>query len=97
MQVPTTIEADAARISRLIRSLSGPFLVSPDGSGAERFLESITEQAISGYISAGNFQCLIAETENHLVGVVALRDNIGMKATLFFSTSGPPGMKPKRS
>ena len=75
MQVRSATEADAERISSLIHSLSGPFFLFPDGSGAEPFLESLTEQAIRGYISASNFSYLVAELENELVGVVALRDN----------------------
>ena len=68
-------QADAAKISTLIRSLSGPFLVSPDGLGAGRFLDSITEQAVRSYISASNFSYLVAEIDSELVGVVALRDH----------------------
>lgn len=75
MQIRSATEADAGRISGLIRSLSGPFMLSPDGSGAERFLESISEQAIRGYILATNFSYLVAEFEGELAGVVALRDN----------------------
>jgi GNAT superfamily N-acetyltransferase len=75
MQVRSATEADAARISRLIHGLSGPFLLSPDGKGAEPFFESISEQAIRGYVSAGNFSYVVAEVEGALAGVVALRDN----------------------
>ncbi|MBA4256502.1 MAG: GNAT family N-acetyltransferase [Polaromonas sp.] len=75
MQIRSATDADAARISGLIQSLSGPFFLSPDGSGAELFLQSVTEQAIRGYVSASNFLYLIAEAENELAGVVALRDN----------------------
>jgi N-acetylglutamate synthase-like GNAT family acetyltransferase len=75
MQVRSATVADAERISSLIRSLSASFLLSQDGLGAERFLESITKQAIGGYIVASNFSYLVAEAENELVGLTALRDN----------------------
>lgn len=73
--IRSATEADAGRISELIRSLSRPFMLSPNGSGAEQFLESISEQAIRGYVMAGNFLYLVAEVESELVAVVALRDN----------------------
>lgn len=75
MQVRSATVADAGPISSLIHGLSGLFLLSPDGKGAEPFLESIGEQAIRGYVSAGNFSYLVAEFEGELAGVVALRDN----------------------
>jgi len=75
MQIRSATETDAKRISSLIHSLSGPFTVSPNGEGAEAFFASISEQAIRGYISAGNFSYLVAEVENELAGVVAMRDN----------------------
>jgi GNAT superfamily N-acetyltransferase len=75
MQVRSATVADAEQISSLIRSLSGPFLLSQDGSGAEPFLESIGAPAIRGYISASNFSYHVAEAENEVVGLVALRDN----------------------
>jgi GNAT superfamily N-acetyltransferase len=75
MQVRSATEIDAGRISNLIYSLSGPFLLSPDGAGAEPFLKSINEQAIRGYVLASNFSYFVAEVEGELAGVVALRDN----------------------
>jgi GNAT superfamily N-acetyltransferase len=75
MRIRGATETDAARISNLIQDLSAPFFLSPDGSGAELFLQSVTEQAIRGYLSAGNFSYLVAEVESELAGVVALRDN----------------------
>ncbi len=75
MRVRRATVADAQRISRLIRSLSGSFFLSPTATGAEPFLQSIGEQAIRGYISASNFSYHVAEAENEIVGLVALRDN----------------------
>jgi N-acetylglutamate synthase-like GNAT family acetyltransferase len=75
MQIRRATEVDAARISSLIHSLSDTLILSPDGLGAEPFLDSITAQAVRGYISASNFSYLVAEIDDELVGAVALRDN----------------------
>jgi len=75
MKVERAAVSDAPRISALIRELSKPFLVSPSGEGAEPFFAAIGEAAIQGYVSAGNFEYYVAEVENQLAGVVALRDN----------------------
>jgi N-acetylglutamate synthase-like GNAT family acetyltransferase len=69
-----TIE-DAPQISALIRSLSEPFFVTPGGEGSELFMQSISEAAIQGYVTASNFHYQVAESEGRLVGVVAVRDN----------------------
>jgi GNAT superfamily N-acetyltransferase len=75
MKIRSATEADAAPVSSLIHSVSGTFILSPDGSGAEPFLDSITAQAVRGYISASNFSYLVAEIDDELAGAVALRDN----------------------
>ena len=75
MKVERAAIADAARVSALVRELSRPFLMSPSGEGAASFLASISETAIRGYVSSGNFEYWIAEQERLLAGVVALRDN----------------------
>ena len=75
MKVERATVADAPRISALIRELSQPFLVSPSGEGAEPFFAAIGESAIQGYVSASNFEYFVAEAQEQLAGVVALRDN----------------------
>lgn len=75
MRVRSATEADARRVSSLIHCLSKPFMLSPDGTGAELFLESISEQAIHGYIAGNRFLYLVSEVEDQLVAVAALRDN----------------------
>jgi GNAT superfamily N-acetyltransferase len=75
MNIERAAIADAPRISALIRTLSNPFFVSPTGDGAEPFLASVSESAIQGYISASNFEYLLAKKEDQLAGVIALRDN----------------------
>lgn len=75
VQVRTATAADVPRISALIRGLSAPFFISPSGEGAEPFLQAIGESAVLGYVTAENFNYLVAESQGHLLGVVALRDN----------------------
>jgi GNAT superfamily N-acetyltransferase len=67
--------ADAPAISALIRELSKPFLVSPSGEAAEPFFAAISEPAIQGYVSAGNFDYFVVKQEGLLAGAIALRDN----------------------
>ena len=75
MQVRPASEADAPALSGLIRGLSGPFFLLPNGEGAEIFLRSISEPAIRGYVTAENFWYQVAESNGQLVGIVAVRDN----------------------
>lgn len=75
MKVERADIADAPRISALIRQLSEPFLLSLSGEGAEQFFAAISESAIRGYISASNFDYFVAQQDNRLAGVIALRDN----------------------
>lgn len=74
MKIRTAQPDDAQPISALIRALSQPFLLSPNGVGAEPFFESISEEAIRRYIAADNFSYLVAERGDELVGVAAMRD-----------------------
>ncbi len=71
---PATLD-DVGRISQLIHGLSGPFLLSSDGAGAEQFFASIDELGIKRYVCADNFTYLVAEHLGTLAGLVALRDN----------------------
>jgi len=65
---------DAPAISRLIRSLSGPFYLSPSAEGAEKFLASTTADAIAADVVADRYTCFVAEEGESLAGYVALRD-----------------------
>jgi GNAT superfamily N-acetyltransferase len=75
MQVRLATIEDASQISALISGLSHPFFLTPGGEGAENFMQSISEAAVQGYITAPNFRYQVAESEGQLVGVVAVRDN----------------------
>jgi GNAT superfamily N-acetyltransferase len=74
MKIRAAVATDAKWISDMIRSLSHFFLVSPDGTGAEAFFKSINEDSIRRYIKAENFACYVAEIDDEVAGVVAIRD-----------------------
>lgn len=68
-------DADASRISDLILGLAPYFTLHPDGQGAEVFLESINTKGVQGFLQSTQFDYFIAEYQNQIAGVVALRDN----------------------
>ncbi len=68
-----TVE-DAGNISKLIHSVAHFFTLEPSGKGAERFMQSITTEAISGYIGSPGFHYLVAFQGHTLAGVAALRE-----------------------
>jgi ribosomal protein S18 acetylase RimI-like enzyme len=74
MKIRRAEEADAGSVSKLIHSLSQPFVASPDGSGAEQFFASVSEAATRRYILAANYDYFVAEVESVLAGIVVLRD-----------------------
>ncbi|WOB06857.1 GNAT family N-acetyltransferase [Piscinibacter gummiphilus] len=75
MRVEAANASDAEAISALIVELSEPFFLSPSRGGAERFLASISVEAVRGYLSSANFSYYVARSESRLAGFVALRDN----------------------
>jgi GNAT superfamily N-acetyltransferase len=74
MQIRKAIPEDAVAISALIRSVAHYFTVDPSGKGADRFLESITSQAVKNYIISDNIYYIAAFHHHELAGVAALKD-----------------------
>ena len=70
---PAAIE-DAEAFSALIRRFSPDFTVSPDGTGAEPFFESISAQAVAGYIADPRYRYHAAFDGADLAGFIAIRD-----------------------
>lgn len=68
-------ENDAEAIASLIQGLSHYFLSDPAEVGAEGFLASLSQTAISAYISNPAFCYIVGFLGNELAGVAALRDN----------------------
>lgn len=65
---------DAQAISALVTRFCHEFFVKPNGEGAESFLESVSEQAQSKYISDKRYHYLAAFADEQLVGFIAMRD-----------------------
>lgn len=74
VRVRSATADDAPGISALIQALAGGFTVRPGGEGAEAFFATVTEDAIRGYVASPAYRYLVAETEEGLAGVAALRD-----------------------
>ena len=67
--------ADAPAISALVLSLARYFLADPERpEAAEAFFQTISPEAIAGYIESGRFRYHLAESGGDLAGVVAIRD-----------------------
>lgn len=75
MNIRPAVAADAAKISSLIHLRSHLLTVSPTGEGAEEFFASIRAEAVSSNINSQQFTYVVAEENNRLVGVAAIRDN----------------------
>ena len=76
MNIRTATPDDALAISTLIKSLAHFFTLNSDGSGAERFLQSLEPESILRLITAENFSYFVAYQDAELVGVVAMRDHV---------------------
>lgn len=68
-------ENDSEAIALLIQRVSHYFLSDPTGVGAEGFLASLSQTAISGCISNPTFCYIVGFFGKELAGVAALRDN----------------------
>jgi len=75
MNIRVAIPDDALAISTLIKGLAQFFTLNSDGSGAERFLQSLEPASILRLITAENFSYFVAYQDAELVGVVAMRDH----------------------
>jgi GNAT superfamily N-acetyltransferase len=65
---------DAGAISRLIGTVAHHFTLHPQGVGAEAFLQTLSPEAIAGYVLSDGMAYSTAWYGEALAGVVALRD-----------------------
>jgi GNAT superfamily N-acetyltransferase len=73
ISIRIAINSDVPGISRLLRSLSHTYLVSPDDPEANKFLATLTEGAISTFIERRDVVYLVAATSaTELVGAGAI-------------------------
>lgn len=65
---------DAESLARLIASFQREITVHPDGIGAERYLASVSSEALRDYLESSRYSYIVAELEEALLGFIALRD-----------------------
>ena len=66
---------DAPAIAALIASLAHYFLADPSEPGsAADFFETVSEEAITGYLTNPRYQYRVAEAEGAVLGVIGMRD-----------------------
>ena len=66
---------DASRVSRLLRSWSHTYTLSPTGEGAEAFIATLDVPAVAAFIERDDIMYLVAEAGGILAGAAALRDH----------------------
>ena len=66
--------SDAPAISALIKSVAHYFTLDPAGIGAERFLQTITPEAIAEYITSDDIVYLVAIDNKTIIGAGAVKD-----------------------
>jgi GNAT superfamily N-acetyltransferase len=70
------VDSDAPGISRLLRSLSHTYIVSPDHPDVDKFLATLTETAVSEMIGRADVFYLVAiALSQQLVGAAAISRN----------------------
>jgi ribosomal protein S18 acetylase RimI-like enzyme len=74
LTIRRAVTADAPGVSALIFALAGQFMPAPRATGAERFLRTITPEAIADYILNPRYLYLAGCIDQRLAGVVAIRD-----------------------
>ena len=65
---------DAESLALLIASFQREITVHPDGIGAERYLASVSRDAMRDYLESSRYSYIVAECEEALLGFMALRD-----------------------
>ncbi len=68
------LTVDAIAISELISRFALDFCVNPDGSGADLFLQSVSESAELSYLSDVRHHFILAWCGETLAGFIAMRD-----------------------
>jgi ribosomal protein S18 acetylase RimI-like enzyme len=74
MNFRTAVQSDAPQLAALIASFQALLTVDREGRGAEQFLESVSEQAIRGYIASERYRYIVADVDGSVAGFVAVRD-----------------------
>ena len=65
---------DAEAIAGLIASFQSELTDDPSGAGAEEYLASVSVQAEREYLASERYRYLLAYSDSHLAGFIAIRD-----------------------
>ncbi|MBC3906079.1 GNAT family N-acetyltransferase [Undibacterium umbellatum] len=68
------LATDALAISQLISQFAPDFWANPDGSGADLFLQSVSESAEFSYLTDSRYHFILAWHGETLAGFIAMRD-----------------------
>jgi ribosomal protein S18 acetylase RimI-like enzyme len=74
MKLRPAVINDAPQLAAIIASFQALLTVDREGRGAEQFLESVSEQAIRGYIASERYKYIVADVDGSVAGFVAVRD-----------------------
>ena len=66
--------ADAEAIANLIASFQSELTDDPSGRGAEKYLAAVSVQAEREYLASDRYRYLLAYSDSHLAGFIAIRD-----------------------
>jgi GNAT superfamily N-acetyltransferase len=66
--------ADAEAIAALIDSFQSELTDDPSGAAAEEYLASVSVQAEREYLASERYRYLVAYSDSHLAGFIAIRD-----------------------
>ena len=75
MEIRVGLPSDAERVAGLITSFQSELTNDPSGTGAERFLASVSVQAEREYLASPRYRYLLAFSDSEFAGFIAIRDS----------------------
>jgi GNAT superfamily N-acetyltransferase len=74
MKIRAGLPSDAAAVAGLIASFQSELTDDPSGTGAERFLATLSVEAEREYLGSARYRYLLAFCGSELAGFIAIRD-----------------------
>ena len=74
MDIRVGSQSDAEEVAGLIARFQSELTDDPSGTGAERFLASVSVQAQREYLASARYRYLLAFSGSELAGFIAIRD-----------------------
>ncbi len=74
MDIRVGSQSDAEEVAGLIAHFQSELTDDPTGTGAERFLASVSVQAQREYLASARYRYLLAFSGSELAGFIAIRD-----------------------